>query len=308
MAALRLSVAAGSAYGGPTQPVAVNTERAAVVRTPAAECRLVVRIRDYTGLPDGSPQTCAYFADAHAGDRLSIGFDVTFAADVGFDDLVFGNDFDRPVRDSLPYGFGVAFGIFNRLIDPSATGDLYADKPYLYGYAVTSVNTIAVGAAGDGPVGAEAEGLGASLGDGVPATPAERRKYFLDATHRQGHVFRAGQTYRFDFFNPYLDMSELVLRLPGYSLGVAKYWDGQPLRYVLKQQSTDTVLFTVLFQLEDAGAAGPAGPEAAGAADADPPTADPAARVSPDPPAADPARVGPDPSAADLDVDEPAID
>ncbi len=61
------------------------------------------------------------------------------------DELVFGNDFDVPIRDRLPPGFGKAFKLVRWVIDPGLEGDPYADKPYLYGPALSSVNLFRVG-------------------------------------------------------------------------------------------------------------------------------------------------------------------
>ena len=63
---------------------------------------------------------------------------------------MFGNDFDKPVRDRLPPGFGTAFRIVKWGIDPGLDGDMYADKPYLYGNALSSFNVIRVGSKKDG--------------------------------------------------------------------------------------------------------------------------------------------------------------
>ncbi|KAL2163333.1 hypothetical protein VTH06DRAFT_5390 [Thermothelomyces fergusii] len=68
-----------------------------------------------------------------------------------------------------------------------------------------------------------------------------------------------GRTYAVDFFNPYLDFNDFALRLPGLSLPIMKYWDGQglrhhrkrshQLRYVLRNRSTGQVYLVVLFTL-----------------------------------------------------------
>jgi hypothetical protein len=57
--------------------------------------------------------------------------------------------------------------------------------------------------------------------------------------------------YHADFFNPHLDFANFSLRLPGFSISVAKYIDEKThhLRYVLKNRSTGEVLFVVFFKL-----------------------------------------------------------
>jgi hypothetical protein len=57
--------------------------------------------------------------------------------------------------------------------------------------------------------------------------------------------------YHADFFNPHLDFANFSLRLPGFSISVAKYIDEKThhLRFVLKNRSTEEVLFVVFFKL-----------------------------------------------------------
>jgi hypothetical protein len=57
--------------------------------------------------------------------------------------------------------------------------------------------------------------------------------------------------YHADFFNPHLDFANFSLRLPGFSISVAKYIDEKThhLRYVLKNRATEEVLFVVFFKL-----------------------------------------------------------
>jgi hypothetical protein len=61
------------------------------------------------GYPDDSPETHPYFAHPlHQNDQYSISFAIVFKKPVNGNDLIFGNDFDRPIRDRLPPGFNAA--------------------------------------------------------------------------------------------------------------------------------------------------------------------------------------------------------
>ncbi|KAK9252475.1 DUF1769-domain-containing protein [Lipomyces tetrasporus] len=252
----RLRVSAAPSYDpAEKRTIHVNTDVPVEIISSSSWSSIVVRIQNFKGLPDSSPKTNAYFGyKDHRRDLNSISFKIKFNEDTSFDDVLFGNDFDRPIRDSLPYGFGIAYKIFHYAVDPSATGDVYADKPYLYGYAVTSINVIAVAKPNKEKLPFVKEDLSAVMpiegqNANIPASSAERRKFFMQHENRKKFVFKAGQTYEFDFFNPYIEMGrEFALRLPGYSLGIMKYWDGQPLRYVLKSK-TGKVYFTLLFEL-----------------------------------------------------------
>lgn len=107
---------------------------------------LAIRIRNFTGLPDGSPESNPYFEhQLHTWDQYSIAFSFIPKKDISGEELVFGNDFDRPIRDRLPPGFGQAFKIVKWLVDPGLEGDVYADKPWLFGRALASWNVLRVG-------------------------------------------------------------------------------------------------------------------------------------------------------------------
>jgi hypothetical protein len=82
---------------------------------------------------------------------------------------------------------------------------------------------------------------------GLPENNEKRRKYFLDAKHREGFVFQKGRCYEADFFNPYLDFGNCALKLPGFSLNVIKYVDQKShcLRYVFKNRETGDVYLNV---------------------------------------------------------------
>jgi len=93
----------------------------------------------------------------------------------------------------------------------------------------------------DGSGQAERERLG------LPENNEKRRKYFLDAKHRECFVFQKGRCYEADFFNPYLDFGNCALKLPGFSLNVIKYVDQKShcLRYVFKNRETGDVYLNV---------------------------------------------------------------
>lgn len=145
--------------------------------------------------------------------------------------MVFGNDFDHPIRDRLPPGFSTAFKIVKWVVDPGLDGDVYAEKPYLYGPAASSVNILSVG---DGEKaesadnkdddddddeeanedvglvfeeGGDTKGMEARTETGVPDTIAARKKWFLNEENRKTWNFKEGVAYGCDFFNPYLDFN-----------------------------------------------------------------------------------------------------
>lgn len=271
-----LSVTAGPDYTS-QKPIPINTSETTRIASSHITANLQIRIQNYRGLPSGSPNTSPYFSHApHTHDLYSLAFDFTLKqADINGHDLVFGNDFDHPIKDKLPPGFNQAFNLVKWFVDPGLYGDVYADEPYLYGPLLSSINTFRVGPKDDHEqekveeVRANAE-EGSSLveggdGDGeekrkelgIPADAAARKKYFLTEQHQRDFTFEKGREYQNDFFNPYLDFNggwawaglqggvqvrlmtcatEFSLKLPGWgmipgiTLPIISYWDGQPLR------------------------------------------------------------------------------
>ena len=122
----------------------------------------------------------------------------------------------------MPYGTGTAFNILKSVIDPGLDGDLYADRPHLYGCALSSFNIIRVGETIEdgqslkGPdqaepkvieEGGDGEGLDWRKEKGVPDTASSRKKWFLKKGHPESWEWEAGRIYECDFFNPYLDFN-----------------------------------------------------------------------------------------------------
>ena len=112
------------------------------------------------------------------------------------------------------------------MIDPGLKGDAYADKPYLYGPALSSWNYFNVGEKTDnvanGPVNTNGSAMTSHFHDevieeggegsgeeirqelSIPDQPDQRKKWFLDQRNRQAFEFEAGRLYKADFGNPYI--------------------------------------------------------------------------------------------------------
>lgn len=158
-------------------------------------------------------------------DQYSISFRLVPSTAIPGSALVFGNDFDSPIRDRLPPGFSTALRIVKWAVDPGIDGDVYGDKPFLYGNALSSVNVLRVGGKVDqggkgGGKGGMEEDAGGSIEEGgeeggeklredlgVPAEADQRKKWFLAHGRTEGWVWEKGRVYWCDFFNPYLDFN-----------------------------------------------------------------------------------------------------
>ncbi|KAK0630407.1 hypothetical protein B0T17DRAFT_487981 [Bombardia bombarda] len=290
-----IRVTAGSTYDLDAHTeVPVNTSTPIKISSDHMDIELNVRIQDYKGLPRNSPKTSPYFdhePHAYNKDQYSIAFrftpkkpesNTTTATatngskpdpqqqdGISAHDLQFGNDFDHPIRDRLPPGFGTAMNIVRWWIDPGLEGDAYADVPYLYGPALSSFNAVHAGLGEHDDAkgglwfaeGGDEAGLEKRRAISAPDDAKARMKWALKADSKQKWVWEYGRQYGVDFYNPYIDFNEFALRLPGFHLPIIKYWDGQglryvpppkrshQLRYVLRNRSTGQVYLVVLFTL-----------------------------------------------------------
>ena len=266
----RLVVSAGTDYDAATHvPVRVNGNEPLHLSGPGGDVWLNVRIKHFRG--DG-PRTSAYFdTPLHKANDDTYGIGLWFvpAEDhaVSGPDLQWGNDFDEPIRSHLPPGFGTALRIVKWWIDPGIDGDPYADKPYLYGPAVSSFNRVHVAmddrkkknppTADFGlwfDEGGDDAGRAWRHEIGCPGDAGEdgkaRMKWALEAGSAAKWAWRHGAGYGMDFYNGYLDFDALALRLPGFQMPLLRFWDGQQdLRYVLRNRATGQVYLAIVFKL-----------------------------------------------------------
>ena len=213
--------------------------------SPYADIRLAVRINNYVDSTGKLTSTSYFDQPDHKNDQLSIQFSVKFKQTVDGNDLLFGNDFDEPIRDILPYGFSMGYKMFTWYVDPSVEGDPYCDTPYLYGRALSSINRITTGNDDQWPGFMTQDKLGALM------SSEERMAFYRDQANRHSFEFVPDVQYSFDFFTPYLSLGDSFgIKLPGFSLDVGKYCGGQPLRYTLKSLSDDRVFLVVVFSLQ----------------------------------------------------------
>jgi len=260
----RLMVSAGPSYDQSThQVVKVNTSEATVIENEFLTAKITVRVRGFRGLPKASPADSDYFEDPiHDKDLYSIAFSFVPKQDIPSVDTVWGNDFDHPIRDRIPPGFNTAFRIVKEFIDPGLSCDAYADEPWLYGPSLSCWFGFKVGdkyepgqdfPAPDNVLKEGGDGSGEAARDalGVPASNDKRRKFFLNQSNREAFVFEKGRCYQGDFYNPYIDFGNFLLKLPGFSLKVIKYVEDKThcLRYVFKDRNKGDVFFNVNFFL-----------------------------------------------------------
>lgn len=235
-----LTVTAGPNYTD-QKPISVNSEKTTHIESPKCSVNLTARIQNYRGLPEGSPKTSPYFSHPqHSADLYSLAFDFTLKEDINGHDLVFGNDFDHPIKDKLPPGFNQAFNLVKWFIDPGLYGDVYSDEPYLYGPLLSSMNTLRIGPKDDKAQekieeeranqelvvieeGADGDGQQVREEKKLPDTGAGRKKHFLTEAHLKDFTFEKGRQYSNDFYNPYLDFNGMRTRKSSVTRNKARY-------------------------------------------------------------------------------------
>ncbi|KAJ5171970.1 Protein of unknown function DUF1769 [Penicillium capsulatum] len=258
----RLKVTAGPDYAAATHQIVQVNGDPLQFESSHAIIHLNVRIQDYEGYPDGSPSTSDYFQHPlHKKDKYSIAFSIIFKQPVKADRLLFGNDFDHPIRDKLPWGFNMALGVVRTVLDPSIDGDTHADHPYLYSPALATWNQFRIG---DKNVGQDQllsrrsvveEGADSAADTRIrtefhiPSDAAGRRKHFQNKTALSKFEFEAGRVYMADFGNQYLNFSDMSVTLPGINVPVHNLIDedNHELRYVLKDKD-GCVYLVVVFE------------------------------------------------------------
>ncbi|EMD88625.1 hypothetical protein COCC4DRAFT_137367 [Bipolaris maydis ATCC 48331] len=266
-----LQVTAGPSYNpSEHEQVAVNSADPTYVESDLLSAWIRVRIKDYHGLPRGSPASPSYFDHPqHTSDRYSIAYSFIPKQDMPGSDLVMGFDYGHSIRHQLPPGFRYAMKIATSLLDPGLYSDPYSDQPYLYGPALSSFFAFQIGENtsvmspsdqlsrleqnSDNVIEEGAYGSGAEIRKtlNMPSKWKKRRKFFLDAKALADFTFEKDRMYHVDFFNPHLDFANFALRLPGFSISVARYIDEKThhLRYVLRNRKTEEVLLVVIFRL-----------------------------------------------------------
>ncbi|CAZ86071.1 unnamed protein product [Tuber melanosporum] len=142
-----------------------------------------------------------------------------------------------------------------RWIDPSLDADVYADEPWIFGPALASMSAISTSSPSSPPCpekkgGGGGEEVGGLVEDnGMGLTAKARRKHFLTERRRKEWVFEPGKVYEMEFSGPWLDLAEFRVVLPGFRVDILKYWDGQPLRFLLRNRASGEVYLVVEFDL-----------------------------------------------------------
>lgn len=229
---------------------------------------LTIRLADIDGNDvEGSksePESGYFTQKCREGKTLSIQVQGRFLKDYNTDEIVWGNVFDKPIRDSLPYGTSAVVKFIQHRVDGALEQDLYADKPWAWSALFSSVNFISVkkSAAGENadqwnpePPSEDCLSLFERCNDReeVGNEPSLRRKWFANKANRTGVVVGKDHLITTDFCNGYINFSTLALKIPAIHLEIplVKHWDGQPVRYECRTRTTGVTFWCVLIEIVD---------------------------------------------------------
>ncbi|KAH9462543.1 hypothetical protein MJO28_002679 [Puccinia striiformis f. sp. tritici] len=245
--------------------VKVNADRTGplAIKTASFEGALTVRMKDFADhngdiYRDTETNYFANWSDV----TWSIQIQGRFLQPTSADDCVFGNTFDKPIRDRLPFGTGAALKAIS-YIDPSLENDLYADKPWAWSPLLATMNYIRIDRleADDSPLPPWESATRpvedcSSLLEGNPTNiskPHLRRKFFSSAVNRQAIMLGPRVNINAEFANGFIDFSTLALNVPVVNVHfkLDKLWDGQPVRYVCQSRKTEETYFVVVFQISE---------------------------------------------------------
>ncbi|KAL7416809.1 hypothetical protein BDY24DRAFT_378323 [Mrakia frigida] len=296
MPKLKISVSTSSPPSPSTSTLlSPNSSTPTRIRSETFEGDVLVRIKGFTGesadgkerrSPEGEP---AYFESAsRKGKTWSIFVRGRFLEEIDGDDLVFGNVFENPIRDSLPWGTSVAVK-FMHYLDPTMESDFYADKPWALSPLLCTTPFLSL--TPHPPTSplppfsstTDLEPLKENSLDGLVANLRRRngqvetddldevrdeekeswaRKSWVNVKENRKAV-RIGKEdlVTIDFVQAFLDFNDLSVSLPsvGFHVDLLKYWDGQPVTFVCRNRSGTKTFFSVSFEITDAEPATKAG-------------------------------------------------
>ncbi|KAI8603549.1 hypothetical protein EDD21DRAFT_302112 [Dissophora ornata] len=271
----RLRVSAGpSADPNDLKPIVVNDDaNPMLIESDEFIGQIVVRIRGLDKAPgyeegqkqDGletHPESLWFSKPGGDKNLSSVQISGRFKREWPGHQVVFGNQFERPLR--LPPLSSIALR-FIQFIDPGLKADLYCDRPWAFSPLIATMNTVNKKGEEEERIQKKEKELQeqdddreelvkTKSGNALAATTdslnsGARRSYFAKEANLAKHRYRPDQVYGFDFFNPYVDFANFTLRVPGFSVDITKYWDGQPLTYIIKSQDSSVVFLAFQFEL-----------------------------------------------------------
>lgn len=249
-----LKIVAASSYDQEGTVVPVNSGNTVLLDNDVASIQLSVNIKGFAGSHEHKENSHPDLESEEqqkllANEKLNITLQVKPKQDIQGHQLLFGNDFGYPLRDFLPYGTAAGLRVFKYMVDPSVDGDLYAEKPWLYGKALSSFNLVNSSQNDNLPskTGLPKEDLKlldtTKLSAAVSSESARRKKFFTNADNLQNVTLLKDHYYLFVFHTNILSLqdNQFKISLPGgFELDLQNYLNNKVVeghsnvRWVLK--------------------------------------------------------------------------
>ncbi|KAL6299235.1 DUF1769-domain-containing protein [Sparassis latifolia] len=254
----RLRVLAGPSVDELVE-VSVNSGTAVDVKSDIFEGQVAVYLKDFVD-PSGAISDSSYFNKAERmGVTWSIQMQGRFLQPYSTNDVLFGNTFEKPLN--LPWGFNTALR-FMQYIDPTLEQDLASQsKPWALSPLISTMPYLEHRRiAHDAEVPPFPPETPTANDTSLLYSSGDRRVYFRDVEHRKEVTLGPEDLIIADFCYNYVSFgpSGVGVSLPGgFSLDLTSYWDGEPVRFVCCERSSEDGLpwgrtfWCVVFERED---------------------------------------------------------
>lgn len=245
----RLLIKASNNYDSDYQVVPVNTRKPIDIDSDIGVFSLIVNVRNFDGcnehrlnstynIGDEKYLNGSLVDDPAKEDPLykaNLRLEVSFRPkrQIKGSELLFGNDFTVPIKSYVPTSLlSTGLKFFTYFINKTIKGEIYGDKPYLYGLALNSFTYMSLNHEKKeyitlGVKGTEKGEADTSTGndngnnDGkenlnsnedntlkIPSEPTQRKRFFNNVNHCESFVFNDTTNYVLQFDTSYLKMAD----------------------------------------------------------------------------------------------------
>lgn len=245
----RLFIKASNNYDSNFQIVPVNTNQPLEIKSDIGVFKLLVNIKQFDGSQphlsnslynqddktylngekiDFNPSPKAKGPEPN----LRINIEFTPKEDIKGGDLLFGNDFTYAIKEYVPTTLmNTGLKLFNWFVNDTVKGDVYNDKPYLYGLALNSFSYIGINQPIPlGIIDEKAHPMNFKEDfegkvEKPPTSSNERKKRFNTTAKCDEFTFDKGQKYNFTFDTDFLKLadSKYLVSIPKFDFDVSRY-------------------------------------------------------------------------------------
>lgn len=239
----RLLIKASNNYNDGFQVVPVNTLIPIKIESEIGTFELIINIKNFDGSQkhkgnslynsgdrkylNGESFTAAKETETN---ESNLSFEVSFRPKfvIGGSDFIFGNDFTTPIKDHVPVTLLTAgLKFFNWFINSTVKGDIYSDKPYLYGPILNSCTYLGINdsipfkySKTDTSKKKLPENLNSNFDNilKIPKLSLDRKKFFNKLSNCENFTFLETNSYKLKF-----DTNFIKLRDSQYSVSLPTY-------------------------------------------------------------------------------------